>query len=74
MHREDQFIPHLCVSDGLAALEFYKSVFGAEAGDCMMASDGKRLMHGEVILDGHTFFLSDEFAQDEKKVVVVRFV
>ena len=33
MHREDQFIPHLCVSDGLAALEFYKSVFGAEAGE-----------------------------------------
>ena len=65
MHREDQFIPHLCVSDGLAALEFYKSVFGAEAGDCMMASDGKRLMHGEIILDGHAIFLSDEFGQDE---------
>jgi PhnB protein len=65
MHREDQFIPHLCVSDGLAALEFYKSVFGAEEGDCMMAPDGKRLMHGEIILDGHALFLSDEFGQDE---------
>lgn len=65
MKREDQFIPHLCVSDGLAALEFYKSVFGAEEGDCMMAPDGKRLMHGEIIIDGHKCFLSDEFGQDE---------
>ena len=65
MHREDQFIPHLCVSDGLAALEFYKSVFGAEEGHRMMAPDQKRLMHGEIIIDGHKCFLSDEFAPDE---------
>ena len=65
MHREDQFIPHLCVSDGLAALEFYKSVFGAEEGHRMMSPDGKKLMHGEIIIDGHKCFLSDEFGQDE---------
>ena len=65
MRREDQFIPHLCVSDGLAALEFYKSVFGAEEGHRMMAPDQKRLMHGEIIIDGHKCFLSDEFAPDE---------
>jgi PhnB protein len=65
MKREDQFIPHLAVSDGLAALEFYKSVFGAEEGDRMMAPDGKRIMHGEIIIDGHKCFLSDEFAEHE---------
>ena len=65
MTREDQFIPHLCVSDGLAALEFYKSAFGAEEGDRMMAPDGKRLLHGEIIIDGHKCFLSDEFGQEE---------
>ena len=65
MHREDQFIPHLCVSDGLAALEFYQSVFDAKAGDCMMSPDGKKLMHGEIIVDGHAIFLSDEFAASE---------
>ena len=63
--REDQFIPHLCVSDGLAALEFYKSVFGAEEGDRMMEPKGKRLMHGEFVIDGHKCFLSDEFGQEE---------
>jgi PhnB protein len=65
MNREDQFIPHLIVSDGLAALEFYKNTFGAELGDSMMAPDGKRLMHGEVVLDGHKLFISDEFADSE---------
>jgi PhnB protein len=65
MKREDQFIPHLIVSDGLAALEFYKKVFDAEEGDVMMAADGKRVMHGEVKLDGHVIFVSDEFAESE---------
>lgn len=65
MHREDQFIPHLIVSNGPAALKFYTEVFGAEAGDNMMAPDGKRLMHGEVVLDGHKLFLSDEFSSEE---------
>ena len=65
MHREDQFIPHLIVNDGLAALKFYKEVFGAEEGDNMMAPDGKRIMHGEIVLDGHKLFLSDEFTAAE---------
>ncbi len=65
MHREDQFIPHLIVSDGVAALEFYKNTFNAELGDKMMAPDGKRLLHGEVVLDGHKIFVSDEFSESE---------
>jgi len=31
----------------------------------MMAPDEKRLMHGEIIIDGHKCFLSDEFGPDE---------
>ena len=65
MRREDQFIPHLIVSDGPRALEFYKNVLGAEEGDSMMAPDGKRLMHGELILDGHKIFISDQFSESE---------
>ena len=65
MQRDDQFIPHVIVSDGLAALDFYKEVFGGEEGDRMMARDGKRLMHGEVVLDGHKLFVSDEFSEEE---------
>ena len=65
MDREDQFIPHVIVSDGLAALKFYKEVFGAEEGHNMMASDGKKLMHGEILLDGHRLFVSDWFAPSD---------
>jgi PhnB protein len=65
MKRDDQFIPHLIVSDGLAALKFYQDTFGASEGDRMMAPDGKRVMHGEIVLDGHKFFLSDEFDASE---------
>lgn len=65
MNREDQFIPHLIVNDGMAALNFYQEVFGAAQGDVMMAPDGKRLMHGEIVLDGHKLFVSDEFSEQE---------
>src|SRR2546426_907631 len=65
MQREDQFIPHLIVSNGRAAVEFYKEAFGAQEADSMMAPDGKRLLHGELLLDGHKFFVSDQFAESE---------
>ena len=65
MSREDQFIPHVIVSDGMAAIEFYRQVFGAETGDIMMEPNGQRLMHGEIVLDGHKLFLSDEFSEKE---------
>jgi len=65
MSQENQFIPHLIVSDGMAALKFYREVFGAAEGHNMMASDGKRLMHGEIVLDGQRFFVSDEFTAAE---------
>jgi PhnB protein len=65
MNREDQFIPHLIVNDGMAALKFYREVLGGEEGHNMMAPDGKRLMHGEIIFDSHKLVLSDEFTAAE---------
>lgn len=65
MDHIDQFIPHLCVSDGMAALEFYKSVFRAEEGDRVMSPDGRKLVHGEIVIDGHKCFLSDEFPREK---------
>src|SRR5262245_29354542 len=70
MSRKDQFIPHLVVSDGMAALKFYQEVLGAGLGDVMMEPGGQRLIHGEVILDDHMLFVSDEFS--EKKDVTTR--
>jgi len=65
MPNQDQFIPHLIVSDGLAALDFYKEVFEAETGHNMMSPDGAKLMHGEIILDGHKLYVSDWFAPSD---------
>ena len=65
MSMEDQFIPHLIVSDGVAALKFYKETFGAEEGDNRMSPDGGKLMHGEIVLDGHKLFVSDWFAPSD---------
>ncbi len=65
MNHKDQFVPHLIVSDGPAALEFYKEVFEGELGDNMMSPDGKKLMHGEIVLDGHKLFVSDWFAPSD---------
>jgi PhnB protein len=65
MSVNDQFIPHLVVSDGQAAIKFYERVFGGETGHIMLAPDGKRVMHGEIVLDGHKLFLSDEFTEQE---------
>ncbi|MEP6787604.1 MAG: VOC family protein [Acidobacteriota bacterium] len=65
MSQNDQFIPHLIVSDGMAALEFYRDVFQAEFGDNMMAPGGEKLMHGEIVLDGHKLFISDWFAPSD---------
>jgi PhnB protein len=65
MQREDQFIPQLIVQGGIAALEFYKKAFGAEETDRMMTPDGTKLIHGELLLDGHKFFVSDEFSASE---------
>ena len=65
MSRADQSVPQLIVNDGLAAVKFYTEVFGATEGHNMMAPDGKRLLHGEVELDGHKIFIIDEFSAAE---------
>lgn len=65
MHREDQFIPELIVRNGVAALDFYKTIFGAEEVHRMMKPGSEKLMHGELILDGHKLFVCDEFLASE---------
>jgi PhnB protein len=65
MHRNEQFIPELIVRGGAAALDFYQQAFGATETDRMMTPDGAKLIHGELSLDGHRFFVCDEFDASE---------
>jgi uncharacterized glyoxalase superfamily protein PhnB len=51
MTREDQFIPHLVVSNCLAAIDFTKNCLAPEEGHRMMTPNGQRVLHGELILD-----------------------
>lgn len=60
MHR-DQFIPQLIVVGGIEAMDFYKRAFGAEEVSRTMTTDRAKLVHGELSLDGHKFYVSDEF-------------
>ena len=56
-------IPHLVVSDGLAAIAFYEQAFGAVCNNKHMAEDGKRVMHAHLTIGGGTLFLNDEFPE-----------
>ena len=56
-------VPHLVVSNGAAAIDFYKKAFGAEEIMRMPAEDGKRLMHAEIKIGPSTVYLCDDFPE-----------
>ena len=56
------FLPHLVVSDGKAAVEFYVKGLGASLSYQLEGQDG-RLGHAELSLAGATFMLADEYPE-----------
>jgi PhnB protein len=60
-----RIVPEIFVHDGLAALEFYRRAFGAEERSRMLAPDGQRLLHAELLILGQRLFLCDEFRAEE---------
>ena len=56
-------IPHLVCDPCTGAIEFYKRAFGAKEAMRMPAQDGKRLMHAELVINGGSVMLSDEFPE-----------
>ncbi|MBC8108945.1 MAG: VOC family protein [Anaerolineae bacterium] len=56
-------VPHLVVSDGAAAIDFYKRAFGAEEIMRMPSEDGKKLMHAQVQIGESTLYLCDDFPE-----------
>lgn len=55
--------PYLTVSPALAAIAFYKSVFGAEQVAFMPALDGLRTLHCELRINGGSVMLADAFPE-----------
>lgn len=63
MPKERKITPYLTVSNATKALEFYKAGLGAKIVAKMPAEDGKRLMHAEAVINGHSVYLSDDFPE-----------
>lgn len=55
--------PYLTCSPALAAIAFYKSVFGAEQAAFMPALDGLRILHCELRINGGSVMLADAFPE-----------
>jgi uncharacterized glyoxalase superfamily protein PhnB len=55
--------PYLTVKGAAAALEFYRTAFGASDVFQHPADDGKRILHARMTIKGGTVMLSDEFPE-----------
>jgi PhnB protein len=53
-------VPYLCVKDAAAAIDFYKSVFGAVE-VMRLVGPGTRIGHAEIRIGNSLIYLSDEF-------------
>jgi len=65
MSKSDRIIPEIFVHDGPGAVDFYTRAFDAVEVSRMMTPDGKKLVHAELTLAGHRFFVCDEFSAVE---------
>jgi PhnB protein len=60
---EKGLIPHLVVDGAAAAIEFYKKAFGATDVFSMPHTDGKRIMHAQMTINGGKLMLADDFPE-----------
>ncbi len=62
-NQQQGVIPHLVVNGASDAIEFYKKALGATETMRMPAEDGKRLMHAQLVINGATVYLVDNFPE-----------
>lgn len=56
-------IPHLVCDPCCEAVDFYKKAFGAEEKFRLPMEGSSKLMHCEMMVDGHTFMMADDFPE-----------
>ncbi len=56
--------PHIVVTDGAAAIEFYKKAFGAEERFRLLVPGGDTVMHAQMQIGNSVLMLGSEFAPD----------
>ena len=59
----DGVIAYLTVSDGEAAIAFYRAAFDAQEVFRSLADDGKRLLHARLAINNGMIMLSDDFPE-----------
>ena len=58
-------LPYLVVSDGAAAIEFYKSAFGAILDEEVHLAPGTpKIMNARLSINGGVFMLADDFSKE----------
>lgn len=62
MSNQPSFAPYLVVSDAAAAIDFYKSAFGAVELVRHPAPGTNKLMHARLVINGGDLMLSDDFS------------
>jgi len=55
-------LPYLTVSDGAAAIAFYKKAFGAVEHELHHAPGSTKIMNAHLSINGGVFMLSDDFS------------
>ena len=63
--RPQAITPYLTQPDAAKAIDWYKVVFGAVERTRMLHKDGKRLMHCDLVINGGTILMSDEFGEHD---------
>lgn len=63
MDERPTFAPYLVVSDGAAAIDFYKQAFGAVELVRHPAPGTDKLMHAHLVIHGGHLMLCDDFSQ-----------
>jgi PhnB protein len=64
MSEEPRLIPYLVVNDAAAAIDFYKTAFGAEELYRLKAPHSSRIMHAHLKLNTGNVMLSDDFSAE----------
>jgi PhnB protein len=62
MSEQPTFAPYLVVSDGAAAIDFYKNAFGAVELVRHLAPGTNKIMHGHLVVHGGHLMLCDDFS------------
>lgn len=67
MSENSTFFPHIVCSNAAAAIDFYKTAFGATELARHVAPNSSKIMHASLSINGGTLMLNDDFCTEMGK-------